>query len=445
MRAARRAYTPGVRWIRGALIVIALGAAFAPLAGWGWLQHDGRTLRGIRVAGRRLAPTADPAAALGPRADAFLDRELGVRAGPVLVVRTRRQLGARLPLDALAAELLALGHAGHPLRDLGAWWDARRGRVEHPWPLEVDRARLRDFGEGLRDLVDRAPVAARLGRDGQLLEAAHSGWALDVGASVDALERALRGGEVVTELVVREEHAAPPPLPRGELRLLASWATRFGRSRSRAHNVRLAAERLDGARVPAGGALSFNGRVGARPRGAGYRTAGVIVNGELVDGVGGGTCQVASTLHAAAFLAGFEIVEHRPHSRPAGYVPLGLDATVVWPEVDLVVRNPYPFPVRVRARAEGRELRVDLLGSAAPPSVTWSRQILSTEPPGERVVEDAAVGWGAAEVSQDGIPGYTVLRRRTIDRGAGPIVEERVLRYPPTDRIVRIPPKQPAS
>ncbi|HJL48539.1 MAG TPA: VanW family protein, partial [Polyangiaceae bacterium LLY-WYZ-15_(1-7)] len=171
----------------------------------------------------------------------------------------------------------------------------------------------------------------------------------------------------------------------------------------------------------------------------------VIVNGELVDGVGGGTCQVASTLHAAAFLAGFEIVEHRPHSRPAGYVPLGLDATVVWPEVDLVVRNPYPFPVRVRARAEGRELRVDLLGSAAPPSVTWSRQILSTEPPGERVVEDAAVGWGAAEVSQDGIPGYTVLRRRTIDRGAGPIVEERVLRYPPTDRIVRIPPKQPAS
>ncbi len=162
-----------------------------------------------------------------------------------------------------------------------------------------------------------------------------------------------------------------------------------------------------------------------------------------MDGVGGGTCQVASTLHAAAFLGGLQIVEHRPHSRPAGYVPLGLDATVVWPNVDLVVRNPYGFPVLVRATHAGRTLRVDLLGARRPPDVRWERAVAQTEEPSERLVEDPSIPWGEARVTQDGIPGYLVVRTRTMDRGHGPITERETLRYPATDRVVRMAPVPP--
>ena len=209
--------------------------------------------------------------------------------------------------------------------------------------------------------------------------------------------------------------------------------------RGRRRNVELAAELLDGAVLAPGAELSFNERVGPRDLGSGFRIAPEILRGEMVDGVGGGTCQVASTLHAAAFVGGFEVVDHAPHSRPAGYVPLGLDATVVYPTVDLVLRNPYPFPVLVRARTEGRRLTVDLLGSGEPAHVEWSRRVVERQEYEDRVVEDPEVPQGTEVVSQEGIPGYIVRRTRILDRGAGPEREERVLRYPPTDRIVRIP------
>ena len=69
----------------------------------------------------------------------------------------------------------------------------------------------------------------------------------------------------------------------------------------------------------------------------------------MVEGTGGGTCQVASTLHAIAFFGGLDIVQRLPHSRPSGYIPAGLDATVVYPVVDLKLRNPFTFPVVVHA------------------------------------------------------------------------------------------------
>ena len=94
-----------------------------------------------------------------------------------------------------------------------------------------------------------------------------------------------------------------------------------------------------------------------------------IFKGEMVEGVGGGTCQVASTFHAATFFAGFDVLERLPHSRPSAYIPMGLDSTVVYPAVDLKVRNPHPFPVVVHAKTDGNKLRVELLGKMRPVDV----------------------------------------------------------------------------
>ncbi|MCF6287340.1 MAG: VanW family protein [Candidatus Hydrogenedentes bacterium] len=107
--------------------------------------------------------------------------------------------------------------------------------------------------------------------------------------------------------------------------------------------VQPAAAKLDGAILEPGGILSFNERVGARGREEGFEPAPVIASGRLRQGMGGGVCQVSTTLHVAAIRAGLVVIERRPHSRPSHYVDPGLDATVVYGRFDYRIENPYPF------------------------------------------------------------------------------------------------------
>lgn len=223
-------------------------------------------------------------------------------------------------------------------------------------------------------------------------------------------------------------------------RVLATAETRYRRwKRGRAHNVELSAARLDGAVLEPGGLLSFNDRVGPRSRRAGFRRAPVIIGGELTDGLGGGVCQTASTLHAAAWNAGLDVVEHQPHSRPSGYIRMGLDATVVWPRVDLKLRNPFEFPVLVRAETtdDGR-LAIRLLGAEAPREVESDFRVLARRAFGERFVDDPELPLGEVEVSQEGMEGATVERIRVVREGGEATTILDVVRYPPTDRVIRI-------
>src|SRR5690606_24218887 len=94
------------------------------------------------------------------------------------------------------------------------------------------------------------------------------------------------------------------------------------------------------------------------------------------------------TLYAASFFGGLEVLERLPHSRPSAYIPMGLDATVVYPAVDLKIRNPYPFPVVVHAKTIGNKLRVELLGKAKPVRVRFEREVLATIPYKRKIEED---------------------------------------------------------
>lgn len=217
---------------------------------------------------------------------------------------------------------------------------------------------------------------------------------------------------------------------------MAAQETRYqrtGRMRGRAHNVELAASRLDLAVVPAHGVLSFNETVGARGRDDGYRLAPVIQNGGLVDGIGGGVCQVAGTLHAAALHAGLDTAEHRVHSRPSTYLGLGLDAAVAWPDVDLKIQNPYDFPILVRATAERGKLRVELFGATAAPAVEISieDEVIA---PFEMRVGDPTLAVGTTVVADEGREGHLVRRTRTIDGRT----ETRTFRYAPAARVIRV-------
>jgi vancomycin resistance protein YoaR len=244
--------------------------------------------------------------------------------------------------------------------------------------------------------------------------------ALGFGAHAHAVDRAV----VETEVTSAFE------------RTLGDASTRFrtrGAYRGRAVNVELAAKLLDGAVIAPGAELSFDAVVGERTAERGFRNAPVIANGELRRGIGGGVCQVASTLHLASLRSGLEVVEHRTHTLPSSYLDPGLDARIAWGTQDYRVRNPHPFAVRVRASAAEGRLAVVIEGAEA------RRHEVRTElvrelPADERVVIDPTLPAGETVVESEGRDGL-VVRVVIVDPEGR--TTSTLHRYAPSARVVR--------
>jgi len=162
-----------------------------------------------------------------------------------------------------------------------------------------------------------------------------------------------------------------PRITAEQLRLidgeLASYTTRFpGYQVNRNHNIRLAANALNGRILLPGERLSYNEAVGKRTLQQGFRLAPILIRGQKRLGVGGGICQVSSTLFNAALLADLRIVRRHNHSIPVPYVPPGRDATVSDTGLDLVIENDSPFPVAIVTEIGRSSLTVRVLGKVVP-------------------------------------------------------------------------------
>jgi vancomycin resistance protein YoaR len=423
---------------------VACLAALVPVGLWGWLAIDGRSLEGTSVGGEPLSPTRSPSAAIAARLDALLDRPIGIECGGVRMELPRRSIGASIDRDALDRAVLAHGRSGNPVDDVRSIVLAREAALDVPIETAIDERVLDGFLDRLIGSVERSPRAARLDLETNTLVPEVVGLRIDRAAARTAIVEAIAHGRPRLKIPTIVAHAAADRIVPKGLRLeaeLARYETEFdtwGDHWGRAQNVRTAAAELDGTILAPRGVFSFNGRLGQRRARDGYRMAPVIVRGEIEEDIGGGVCQVASTLHAAAFYAGLDIVEYTPHSRPSRYMPMGLDATVTWPYLDLRIRNPYDFPILVRAITNEGRLVVTLHGADRPREVDMSREFVATRPFTNRVVVDPALPAGASEVSQQGIRGYTVRRIRYVRARDREYQEDRILVYPPTDHIVRV-------
>lgn len=131
---------------------------------------------------------------------------------------------------------------------------------------------------------------------------------------------------------------------------------------NRTQNLILACEKLNGLILQPGEILSYNETLGKRTKEAGYLPAPAYSGTELVDEVGGGICQVSSTLYLSSLFAELTVVERKNHGYPANYIPLGLDATVNWGTTDLKLRNDYELPVKILAEASDGFVKVRIMG-----------------------------------------------------------------------------------
>lgn len=133
---------------------------------------------------------------------------------------------------------------------------------------------------------------------------------------------------------------------------IGQYITYFNAShKSRSHNIALATAAINNRVLFPGEVFSFNEVVGKRTQERGYMKAPEIVKGEFTEGVGGGICQVSSTLFNAVDRSGMTILERYSHSRKVPYVPPGRDATVSWYGPDFTFKNEYNQPILIRARA----------------------------------------------------------------------------------------------
>ena len=144
---------------------------------------------------------------------------------------------------------------------------------------------------------------------------------------------------------------------------LASYSTSFSSSDSnRAANVILAARKINGVVLNPGERFSYNKIVGPRTVAAGFKIAHVYEGDRVVDGVGGGICQVSSTLYNTVLLADLKIVSRTNHSMPVAYVPMGRDATVSYGAIDFVFENNKKYPVKIVAKSANRNLTIEIYG-----------------------------------------------------------------------------------
>ncbi|MFH1434085.1 MAG: VanW family protein [Pseudomonadota bacterium] len=339
---------------------------------------------------------------------------------------------------------------GDPIHELLYVLRVREGSFDVPLSITLDDEVALEVFMELKEKMDRHAANARVGWEGGMkIQQEQEGSALDVYRGIHLAEEAVtRERNYTIELPFVPVKPQVTAVMLGQLDtkvLISSYETHFSRrgkdNAARAHNIELAAQRINGVIVMPGTVLSFNSMVGPRSLLEGFKEAPEIYEGEMVEGVGGGVCQVASTLHAAAIHAGFDILERSPHSRPSSYITMGLDATVVYPTMDLKIRNPFPFPVTIKSSIDKNKIFFELVGAARPVRVKWGKKVVEEFPFDESIEYDETLPAGTIVTDQKGINGFRIKKvKRLIFPNGMETTETSMDLYPPTTQMLRMPP-----
>ena len=374
-------------------------------------------------------------------AKAYLAQPMVIVASGASITKTRAELGARIDaarVESLAAELTK------PQSALRRAYAQHRARIALPMPVTIDESKAMSTLLTVKDDLDRAPSDAHMDLVHRRVVPEEEGRRVDVYATAARLDAALVKGDASVEAVVSPVAPNRTAAQLGDVSIdevLGYFETRYNPDRKhadRTFNLRLAASKLDGHVVMPGETFDFNEVVGARSEANGYKAATVIAQGELVDGIGGGTCQIAGTLHGAAYFAGLPIVERRPHTRPSFYIKMGMDATVVYPTITLQIKNDFPHPIVLHERVEGGVVRAEILGPRRTRDVVFTRKIEDVVAFGETEKADPELPKGARVLAQRGIPGFKIRRERTIRDGDRVTRDRNSDVYPPTQQIWRV-------
>lgn len=224
---------------------------------------------------------------------------------------------------------------------------------------------------------------------------------------------------------------------------LGAFSTTYNSGNTnRSTNIRLASQKIDGTVVMPGEVFSYNATVGQRTAAAGFKTAAVYSGGEVTTGIGGGICQVSSTLYNAVLLSNLEIVERYNHGFNPGYVAVGRDATVSWGGPDFKFKNNRDYPVKISCSGTGGKIIVQIFGLLKEDEYDVEIESYVTRWISYSTItrEDSSLSSGETRVIESGSNGCKSVAYRILKKD-GEVVEKELLSqdtYSPHNRIVAV-------
>ncbi|MGL4913919.1 MAG: VanW family protein [Romboutsia sp.] len=242
-----------------------------------------------------------------------------------------------------------------------------------------------------------------------------SGLNVNIDESIKNIIRELEKGNQKEELIVTK---VEPTVKKEQLQevdtLLGGYSTKFDSSVSgRSTNIRIAASRTSDVLLMPGDTFSYNEYTGMRTTANGYKNAPVIVQGVVQEGVGGGVCQVSSTLYNSVLYSGLELVSLKNHSIPSTYVIKGRDATVTDGGIDFVFKNNLKYPIYLKNYVSGNTVTCQIYGSAKDKQkIEIETNIDGVSVAPTKKVEDPTIPKGKEKELESGRNGYTVSTYR---------------------------------
>lgn len=229
--------------------------------------------------------------------------------------------------------------------------------------------------------------------------------------------------------------------------LLASFSTSFStRNTNRSTNIRLATSKINGTVVMPGETFSYNQTVGRRTAAAGFKEAGVYSGGEVTTGIGGGICQVSSTLYNSVLLSNLEIVERYNHGFNPGYVPAGRDATVSWGGPDFKFKNSRAYPIKIDATVSGGTILIKIWGLKGDNEYDVEIQSYITSYIQYKTIEkkEPSLAKGTTKVTQSGSNGCRSVCYRILKQNGNVISKTLISNdtYSPHNKIVAVGTKE---
>lgn len=338
----------------------------------------------------------------------------------------------------------------------GSWWvrlkkirDTRAEGWSIPLKIKYNEGKLDAIIVQLQESVNLPPRNATLSLQAGGIVPEVEGHEIDIAALKElilvAVDKAEGGSITLPVRPVYPEFTADDLTESGIKELVAIYTSVFNiEDDNRTTNVKLSAQKINGKLLYPGQIFSFNDTVGPREKSHGFKEAMEIINGEFVPGIGGGVCQVSSTLYNTVLLAGLSIVERTNHSKPLSYVPLGRDATVADNALDFKFANNSSAPVMIVAETVGNKLNVGIFGQRI---FDKNIDILTAD---QRLVQprtikkaDPSLPPGETKVEKAGKPGYEVTVVRVIRDNAGRELKREVLsrdKYSPDNTVIRVGP-----
>jgi len=289
-----------------------------------------------------------------------------------------------------------------------------------------DKDKLQSFLKKIKNECDSIEKNAEMAYVKGVIEFTHEniGRKLDIDRNTELVENHLRERDFGTiELLIEEQK---PNIVYDEIKDIDSVISHFSTVFStgdinRSDNIRLACSMIDNKILMTGEEFSMNQALGPRTLENGYKEAPVILKSELVSGMGGGVCQVSSTLYNTVLLAGLKVTERTHHSIPLTYISPGRDATINEDSIDFRFINTLDYPICLQTDVNGKTLNIRILGKKNEDgnTIKLKTETIAVYPPEpDELILDNTLQYGEKIIERKAINGMrVVLYRETYKNG----------------------------